>query len=220
VGATWFRYGRSSQPGSGEIDELLDRFMPAYDVAERHHVSVAAPAETTLSAAAATDLQRSAIVRGIFRTRELVLGAKPGTVIRPAGLLAEVRSLGWGLLAEIPGREVVVGAVTQPWLANVVFRALSPDEFLAFNEPGYVKIAWTLRADPAGPSASVFRTETRVATTDAIARTKFRWYWARFSPGIILIRRVTLSLLKTEAERQAQLFESAPARSSWNFSMR
>ena len=30
--------------------------------------------------------------------------------------------------------------------ANVVFRSLLPDEFAAFHEPGYVKIAWTLRA--------------------------------------------------------------------------
>ena len=42
-----------------------------------------------------------------------------------------------------------------------------------------------------------------VTTTDPTARTRFRWYWARFSPGIILIRRVMLGLLKTDAERRA-----------------
>jgi hypothetical protein len=49
----------------------------------------------------------------------------------------------------------------------------------------------------------MFHTETRVTTTDQTARTKCRWYWARFSPGIVLIRRVTLGLLKTDAERRA-----------------
>ena len=29
-----------------------------------------------------------------------------------------------GGCCEIPDREIVVGAVTQPWMANVVFRAL------------------------------------------------------------------------------------------------
>jgi hypothetical protein len=43
-----------------------------------------------------------------------------------------------------------------------------------------------------------------VTTTDQAARTKFRWYWARFSPGIILIRRVMLGLLKADAERRAR----------------
>jgi len=102
--------------------------------------------------------------------------------------------------------------VTQPWLPNVVFRGLAPEDFRTFREPGYVKIAWTLRADPVGESDSVFRTETRVMTTDPVARSKFRWYWARFSPGIVLIRRLMLGPLKTEAERrvlQARLTEPA-----------
>jgi hypothetical protein len=56
-----------------------------------------------------------------------------------------------------------------------VFRALPPDDFAAFSDPDYVKIAWTLRADPAGAKNSVFRSETRVVATDPGARRKFRW---------------------------------------------
>ena len=203
VGAAWYRYGHVALPSDDETDPLLDHFMPEYEVAERHHVRVAAPPEIALAAAADTDLQQSVLVRGIIKTREWVLGAEPDAVRQPTGLLAEVQSLGWRVLAEKPGREIVVGAVTQPWLANVVFRGLAPDEFAAFHEPGYVKIVWTLRADPVGACESVFRTETRVATTDLTARKKFRWYWARFSPGIVLIRRVLLGNLKKEAERRA-----------------
>jgi len=87
----------------------------------------------------------------------------------------------------------------------VVFRPLPPNEFIAFDEPDYVKIAWTLRADAAGPNASVFRTETRIVTTDASARARFRWYWARFSPGIQLIRWQSLGPVRREAERRARL---------------
>ena len=97
-----------------------------------------------------------------------------------------------------------MGAVTQPWLADVVFRPLPPGEFVAFNQPGYVKIVWTVRADPVGEAASVFRTETRVATTDPVARAKFRRYWSFASPGIILIRRLLLDPIKSEAERRAR----------------
>ena len=174
--------------------------MPTYDVAERHHVRVAAPPDITLAAAADTSLQQSVIVRAIFQAREWLLGAERDTVTRSQGLLAEMESLGWRVLAEKPGREIVVGAVTQPWMANVTFRGLAPDEFRAFQEPDYVKIAWTVRADPVGSAGSIFRTETRVATTDLTARRKFRWYWARFSPGILLIRRFMLANLKKEAE--------------------
>jgi hypothetical protein len=112
------------------------------------------------------------------------------------------------VLAEIPDREIVVGAVTKPWEPNVVFHALPPGEFAAFREPGYVKIVWTLRADPDGPGASVFRTETRALATDAIARGKFRIYWACFSPGIALIRRLSLGPLRREAERRAAAMEA------------
>ena len=112
--------------------------------------------------------------------------------------------IGWGVLADIPGREIVMGAVTQPWMADVVFRPLPPDEFVAFHEPDYVKIVWTLRADPLGATESIFRTQTRVITTDSVARAKFRRYWAFASPGTVLIRWALLGPLKTEAERRFQ----------------
>jgi hypothetical protein len=187
-----------------EEDVLLDRFMPNYEVVERYQAWVAAPAEVTFSAACDMNLQDSAVIRGIFKARELLLGSKPDDKTLPRGLLAQTQALGWGVLAEVPGREIVMGAVTQAWLADVVFRALPPNEFTAFSDPGYVKIAWTLRADAIGPAESVFRTQTRAITTDPTARAKFRWYWSKASPGIWLIRRLMLGPLKREAERRAR----------------
>jgi hypothetical protein len=90
-------------------------------------------------------------------------------------------------------------------VANPVFRPLPPAEFAAFHEPGYAKIAWTLRADPISASESVARTETRVATTDRAARAAFRRYWSLVSPGVALIRRVSLRLVKAEAERRVRI---------------
>jgi hypothetical protein len=179
--------------------------MPTYDVVERHSILVAAPAAVTFVAATEQDLMQSPVVRAIFRAREIVLGATRDDRPQPRGLLAAVQSLGWGVLHEVPGREVVVGAITKPWEADVTFRALPADDFAAFADPGYVKIAWTLRADPAGEQASVFRTETRAIATDAVARDKFRLYWAFASPGIAMIRRLSLRPLKRDAERRASL---------------
>jgi hypothetical protein len=89
-----------------------------------------------------------------------------------------------------------------------LFRGVPPDRFAAFAEPDYVKIAWSLRADAAGPRDSVFRTETRAIATDASARAKFRRYWSFVSPGVALIRRMSLCPLKADAERRARLLES------------
>jgi hypothetical protein len=211
VGVTWYRYGRPPRPSVDEQDDLLDRFMPTYEVVERHHVRVHAPAAVTLAAAQEMDLLHSPLVRAIIKARELVLGATPDDRPRPRGLLAEVQSLGWGVLADVPGREIVVGGVTKPWEANATFRAPPLDEFLAFSEPDSVKIVWTLRADPVGDAASIFRTETRVTTTDPVARAKFRRYWSFLSPGIIVIRWAALAPVKAEAERRAHARAHTPA---------
>jgi hypothetical protein len=202
VGATWFKYGHPQRGQDQEADRLLDLFMPTYDVADRHNVYVAAPAEVALSAAMEMDLESSAIVRGVFKGREWILRSKPDNVVRPRGLLARMTSLGWVVLAELPGREIVVGSVTIPWEPNPTFRAVPPDEFSAFSEPGFVKIVWTLRADSARDNESIFRTETRATATDREARKRFRRYWSFLSPGIIVIRRAMLPAVKIEAERR------------------
>jgi hypothetical protein len=203
VGLTWLRYGHPAPASPDEADALLDRFMPVHDIAERHHIEVAAPQDITFAAACEQDLMALPVARSIFKAREVLLGSDPDSAAHPRGLLAMTKSIGWGVLAEVTGREIVMGAVTQPWRANVVFRPLPPGEFSAFKEPDYVKVVWTLRADPAGTSRSIFRTETRAVATDATARAKFRRYWSFLSPGIILIRWAALCPLKREAERRA-----------------
>jgi hypothetical protein len=210
VGVTWLRYGHPAPASADDADPLLDRFMPVYEVAERHHVRVAAPADITFAAACEQDLMALPVVRAIFKAREVVLGGEPDTGVHPRGLLALTKSIGWGVVAEVPGREVIMGAVTQPWYANVVFRPLLPDKFAGFNEPDYVKIVWTIRADAIGANASIFRTETRAVATDAAARAKFRLYWSFLSPGIIIIRWASLKPLKAEAERRIRRIASNP----------
>ena len=202
AGAAWLRYGRAPAGRPEEHDDLLDRFIPRYDVVERHHIRVDAPAAATLLAAQEQDFQRLPAIRAIFKTRELVLGSTP-LETPDSTLFAQVQAFGWGILAEVPGREVVLGAVTKPWEPNPTFRALPPSEFAAFDEPGFVKIAWTLRADPVDEHRSIFRTETRAVATDSFARTKFRRYWAFVSPGVAAIRRLSLRPLKRVAERRA-----------------
>jgi hypothetical protein len=212
--AAWCRYGRIASSAGDEHDAVLDRFMPVYEVAERHHIQVAAPAAVVLGAAADAALEQSPVVRSIFRARGWIMRSHGARRRDERGFLSQMRAIGWGTLAEIPGREVVMGAATQPWKADVVFRELPPEHFAAFEEPGYVKIAWTLRADPTSAATSTFRTETRVVATDPTARAKFRCYWALASPGIVLIRWALLRPVKQEAERRARAAAARTAQSS------
>ena len=51
AGVTWLRYGRRRPARRGEADPLLDALMPEFEVLDRHHLFVDAPAEITLAAA-------------------------------------------------------------------------------------------------------------------------------------------------------------------------
>ena len=198
-------YGRPASSRRPRESGLLDRFIPDPEVIERHHIAVNAPADVVLSTATHMPLLDSPTIRAVIRLRELAMGGAPDTRPHPEPLLEQMQSIGWVVLAERTGREVVLGAATQPWLAAPVFRAIPADQFTAFAEPGFVKIAWTLRADPVDDRHSIFHTETRVCTTDAAARNRFRTYWSYVAPGVALIRLALLRPLKREAERCFQV---------------
>jgi hypothetical protein len=199
VAATWWEYGL--HVGYPNLDPLLDRFIPDWEVAERHEAEVEAPIDLTWLAFRTVDFKESLMVRWTFRLRQLVMGGKTAEYSGPRTVLDRALAMGWGVLSEVPGRRIVLGAITRPWNASPVFRPLPPDKFAAFNEPGYAKIIWLIGAEPAGWNASLACTETRVKLTDPASRRRFRLYWAAVSPGILLIRRVLLRRVRNEAER-------------------
>lgn len=201
----WLGYGRLGI--DRRRDPLLDRFIPVYEVGERHETRVAAPAELTYRIACDFDLRDSPLMRAIFRARELLLRA-PATPETSSRLLVQTLRSGWRILAQEPGRELVVGTITRPWEPHVTFRAVEPDDFRAFDEPGYMKIVWTLCAEPIDDRTSIFRTVTRAHATDPRAAEKFRRYWAVFSPGIRLIRYEALRAVRAAARHDGRVTSS------------
>jgi hypothetical protein len=207
------RYGRGAGELAADRSELLDRFIPVPEVVEHHRVRIAAPPAVALAAATEMRLLSLPLVRAVIRVRELALGGRPDTGPHPEALLAQMQSIGWVVVAERPGNEIALGAATQPWHAAPVFRSIPGGDFVAFSEPGYVKIVWSLRAEPVGEHATRFHTETRVCTTDFQSRKRFRRYWSYVAPGVGLIRLAMLRPLKKEAERRAAALTRDGARS-------
>ena len=117
---TWARYGHV-RPDRHPHDELLQRFIPAPEIDEYHHINVCAPVAITFAAAKDMDLQTSPIAKIIFRLREMParLSGEPFPPTEPSGIVDQTLALGWGVLAEVPDREIVVGAYTQPWHQQV-----------------------------------------------------------------------------------------------------
>ena len=202
IGTTWVRYGKPSKRGAQ--NPMLDLFMPEFEVREVHETPVTAPASLVLAVAQELDMQQSPLVKAIFTGREVLMGAKSSGRRERKSFVTEVLELGWRVLDEEPGRHLIMGAVTQPWKAEVQFRGLPPEEFAAFNERGHAKIVWTIEVEPRAAATSLFRTETRVSTTDPEARRRFRRYWSFVSPGVLLIRREMLRQIRREAERRAE----------------
>src|SRR6266511_1444084 len=106
---------------------LINWFMPVADITERHETLVHAPANVVLDVAKTFDMQSVPLIRAIIWMRGKVLGATPLAPRRPQGLLAETVGMGWGVLAERPDRELVVGAVRQRWRATANSPPLPPD---------------------------------------------------------------------------------------------
>jgi hypothetical protein len=190
VAATaWLRYGkRTALPVT-----TLATYVPEPEVTERHRKMIDASPEATFTAVNQIELRESKVVRLIFEPADAL----------PRPFIEQIKALGWGVLEETPGREIAFGAVCKPWEGDVKFRAVPAEEFAAFAEPGYAKIAWSITVTRLGGTRALIRTETRVVTTDGESRRRFRRYWSFVSPGVGLIRREMLRLIKRRAERSA-----------------
>lgn len=190
-------------PGPRSLPSVLDPFLPRFDIRERHETIVRAPADLVLEVARNFDMQSIPLIHAIFWLRARVLRARPDAAGRPAVLDTEaLRAMGWGVLAEIPGRLLVAGAVCQPWQADVVFTPIPPDRFTSYADPDRVKIAWTLETEALTEDRTRLATETRAVATDAQARARFRRYWRIFGIGILAIRWLLLPAVRRDAERR------------------
>jgi hypothetical protein len=150
----------------------LDRLLPAWDWRERHELALPVSPDEAVTAFLASPVAPDLVVRTLLRLR----GLRTGTTIEDA-----MTRMGFQELHRSP-TEVVLGAVGTPWRAGGGIRPFATDE------PGTVRMAVDVRAEPVGEGC-VLSTETRIAATDDPARRAFRRYWLVVHPFSALIRR-------------------------------
>jgi hypothetical protein len=189
---------------------LLERYLPHYDVTETHAIVVDADTELAWQAVRRGDLSQSNVVRVLLELRSLpnrlqrTLKGQPTVSARPPLNLDDMERVGFLLLGERPGHEIVFGSVVQPWKAvtdNDAPSQVEADRFATFDTPGYVKVAFNIRVEPYGSGRSLITTETRTAATDPASLHRFSRYWVLVGPISALIRRLTLRIVKSDAER-------------------
>lgn len=168
--------------------------MPAWEVGEIHATEVLASPEACWRAVRTTDFRESWLIRTLFRLRGL--SADLGDL---ESFIAE----GFDLVAEAPGRELVLGMAGGVRGRRLVQFPTPPSGLAAFDAPGVIVIAWNFTVEPQGPAACRVRTETRVRATSPGARAAFRAYWFVVGPFSALIRRRMLALIRRAATRPA-----------------
>jgi hypothetical protein len=175
---------------------MLDAYLPIYDVTDAHSVTIDAPPEEVMAAVrdvTPAELPLLVLLMGV-RTLPRLLRGKP---LRLHGAILDgMRRTGFVVLEERPDA-LIFGVVGRFWEPSSGIRPTQPEEFAAFDEPGYAKAAFGFWLD-----GSELTTETRVAGTDERASRRFRLYWRVIYPGSALIRWEWLRAIRRRAERR------------------
>src|SRR5690606_30952545 len=106
---------------------------------------------------------------------------------------------GFQILVDDAPREVTVGAIGKLWRLDIPFvHVPDANAFAAFAEPGFVKVAWAMRAVPRGWNQTRLEFELRVEPTDEAAWSPFRRYYRVIGPVSRFIRRSSLAAIARE----------------------
>jgi hypothetical protein len=180
----------------------LDDFMPQWHFNEYHQAMVAARPEKVYDAARRVDLGRSPLVRPLLIMRELPMRLFQRDYESPglSGTLDDMLDFGFLKLADEPPDEFVFGLAGRFWVLSPELHELTPDEFIAFDQPGQAKAAANLLVTTLGANTCRLSTETRIQCLDSKAKRGFQRYWTMIRPFSGLIRIEWLRLIKKEAE--------------------
>ena len=190
---------------------LIDQFLPTYDLAILYSRVFRAPPKQCFETVVDFDLFQIPVFRVLIGARGLPLrladavrrqDRQAGASDAPTFRLRDLPSIGWMLLGERPGAELVFGQVGKPWKlrGSTPTDPVTPAEFAAFGQPGFAKLVESTRVDPYGERSSMVTTETRVKCTDPDSRRRFRRYWLVVGPCSHLLRRTALGVFSRKLE--------------------
>ena len=184
---------------------LLDSYLGEYDVAEVHVCIVNGDVKRTWEAIRNVDLSSIPVVHALLVLRSLpgrlrAISSGQAAPAPPPFSFGDMPRVGFQLLGERPA-EIAFGFVGKPWKVGAEQPlAIGRDDFAAFNDPGFAKVAFSIRAKPYGSHRTLITTETRTATTDAATRRRFAAYWKLIGPSSALIRRLILRQVTSQVE--------------------
>jgi hypothetical protein len=180
----------------------LDEFAPIYQFSEQVSIPVRAAADRTYDAIFRVTAAEVPLYRTLVWIRRGG-AAGPASVLNPPDdepLIGVATRTTFLKLAEVPGREFVMGAVVMAPEGVRLAAGSTPESFSRLTGPGFAKAVMSFTIEPQGPGMCLLRTDTRVHATDPASRDAFVRYWTVIAPGSALIRHMWLRAIKLRAE--------------------
>ena len=187
---------------------LIESAMPTFDAMIAQHVVVAADPSTTFRAARSLDLLtvRTPLLTAStwFRGLPARMSGKAAPPLPRLVVGKDLEVPGWLELGELPDREIAFGAVGKFWLPVIQWRDVMAEDFSAFAEPGWGKIAANFSVMRYGEHSTLLSYQCRTVTTDPESRRRFLRYWWLIRPFVAHIMRATVNTIKANAESAAR----------------
>ncbi len=197
---------------------LIDRLLPDFDVTLIEHTVVETDVATTWAAREDLDLAQvhtplldaALFVRDVPAKMRARSGRADPAPPPPAELKLSGDGMGldgWLILGEVDEREVAFGAVGRFWQSDIQWydvTEMTPEQFAAFDEPGWGRIAANFSLRPYGEARTLVSYEARTATSDPDSARKFARYWRLVRPFVGHIMRAALAALAREAQERAR----------------
>jgi hypothetical protein len=195
---------------------LIDEFLPDFDETIIEHVVIDAPPGAVFRTVRDMDflsihspvMDAATFVRMLPDRVGRRIRRKPPPPPPPAMRLADLFEgsvesdvlEGWVPLGEEASRELVFGGVGKVWQPQIEWKTVPPDEFAAFAEPGFAKIAAGFSMRSYGKARTLLSYEARTAGTDGESRRMFRRYWWLVRTFVGVVLRAALRTAKDLAE--------------------
>lgn len=183
--------------------QRLDDFLPEYQASEHHEARTHAPLARVVAAVREVRLADMPAAQVLMRLRSLADGPLRRDPPGDGSLLDTMLQPGSGFLVLDDGdpRDRLYGMAGAPWSSAAAPDVHDAAAFLAFADPGNVRVAFDFQVAEEPGGVVRLSTETRILGTDAAARRTFARYWRIVYPGSAIIRRVWLDAIVRRAER-------------------
>jgi hypothetical protein len=181
---------------------LIDSFAPKPDATEIHSIVINAPRQIVYHVLKTADLGQSVIIKSLLALRSI-----PGYIARPCAIpqnrqitMQTLMDSGFGLLAEKPGEEIVLGITGRFWRPAGNVSPFNRPDFDREVPAGFARGVWNFSVSEKVPGKTILTTETRVTCGDAASRRKFLAYWLVVRPFSGLIRLIMLKSVRKIVE--------------------